>query len=103
MSFAFPRASGPPLVFDQASSTMARGEIMIHEREGKVLPEGAAVDADGIPTTDPTAALAGAQLTFGGPKGSAIALMVELVAAGLTGSPFSFEAAAKSAEGNNGP
>ena len=104
MSFAFPRAAGrPPVCFDQAASTMARGEIMIYEREGKQLPPGVAVDADGNPTTDPTAALAGAQLTYGGPKGTSIALMVELLAAGLTGSPFSFEAAASHPPGYQGP
>jgi LDH2 family malate/lactate/ureidoglycolate dehydrogenase len=93
MSFAFPRPGGTPMVFDQASATMARGEIMLHEREGLPIPLGVAIDADGEPTTDATAALAGAQLPFGGAKGSSLALMVELLAGGLTGSPFAFEAA----------
>ena len=92
MAFAWPRPDGkPPLVFDQASSASARGEIMLHQRDGKPLPEGWAIDADGQPTTDPAAALAGAQLPFGGYKGAAIALMVELLAGALIGGPFSFE------------
>ena len=92
MAFAWPRPGGkPPLVFDQASSASARGEIQLHLRDGKTLPEGWAIDAEGRPTTDPTAALAGAQLTFGGYKGAAIALMVELLAGALIGGPFSFE------------
>ena len=95
MAFAWPRAGRPPLVFDQASSASARGEIQIHLRDGKPLPEGWAVGPDGRPTTDPATALAGAQLPFGGHKGAAIALMVELLAGALIGDVFSFEAHAK--------
>ena len=50
MSFAWPRGEGrPPLVFDQASSASARGEIMIHQRDGEPIPEGWGIDADGNP------------------------------------------------------
>ncbi len=92
MAFAWPRAGCAPLVFDQASSASARGEIQIHLRDGKPLPEGWAIGPDGAPTTDPATALAGAQLPFGGYKGAAIALMVELLAGALVGDVFSFEA-----------
>ncbi len=92
MAFAWPRLNRPPLVFDQASSVSARGEILLHQRDGKTLPEGWAIDAEGRPTTDPEAALAGAQLPFGGHKGAAIALMVELLTGALMGEFFSFEA-----------
>lgn len=92
MAFAWPRAGRPPLVFDQSASASARGEIQLYQRDGKPLPEGWAIDADGQPTTDPTAALAGAQLPFGGYKGAAIALMIELLAGALIGDVFSFEA-----------
>ncbi len=94
MAFGFPRSSGPPLVFDQATSASARGEIQLHKREGKSLPEGWAIDADGQPTTDPEAALAGAQLPFGGYKGSSLSLMVELLAGPLIGELSSRESAA---------
>jgi LDH2 family malate/lactate/ureidoglycolate dehydrogenase len=94
MAFAWPREGRPPLVFDQSSSASARGEIQIHQRDGKPLPAGWAIDAEGHPTTDPAAALAGAQLTFGGHKGAAIALMIELLAGALIGDVFSFEATA---------
>jgi LDH2 family malate/lactate/ureidoglycolate dehydrogenase len=94
LAFAWPRAGHPPLVFDQASSASARGEIQLHWRDGKALPPGWAIDADGQPTTDPAAALAGAQLPFGGYKGAAIALMIELLAGALIGEVFSFEASA---------
>jgi delta1-piperideine-2-carboxylate reductase len=94
MAFAWPRSGRPPLVFDQASSASARGEIQLHQRDAKPLPEGWAIDAEGHPTTDAGAALAGAQLPFGGYKGASIALMVELLAAALIGDRFAFEAAA---------
>ncbi len=93
MAFAWPRKGKPPVVFDQASSTSARGEIQLHLREGKPIPEGWAVGPDGKPTTDPETALAGAQLPFGGHKGAAIALMVELLAGALIDDLFSYEAA----------
>ncbi len=102
MAFGWPRKGRPPLVFDQASSASARGEIMLHKRDGKPIPQGWAIDREGRPTTDPAAALAGAQLPFGGYKGSAVALMVELMASGLARSPFGFEAAAEDT-GDGGP
>jgi len=92
MAFAWPRANQPPLVFDQASAATARGEIQLHLRAGKPIPTGWAINANGEPTTDPEAALAGAQLPFGGHKGAAIALMVELLAGALIGDLFSYEA-----------
>lgn len=86
MSFAWPRPGKPPMVFDQAAAAMARGEIMIAARDGHVLPPGAGVDAAGQPTTDPNAILnGGAQLAFGGYKGAAIALMIELLVGPLIG------------------
>ena len=95
MGFAWPREGRPPMVFDQASSVTARGEIQLHLRDGKPIPEGWAIGPDGKPTTDPKTALEGAQLTFGGHKGAAIALMVELLAGALVGDVFSYEAKAR--------
>ena len=93
MAFGWPRPGKPPMIFDQASSASARGEIQIHLRDGQDIPEGWAIDSEGNPTTDPEAGLAGAQLPFGGHKGAAIAMMVELLAVGLTGCKFGFESA----------
>ena len=92
MAFGWPRAEGGAVNFDQASAAMARGEIMIAAREGHALPPGVGLDKAGNSTTDAAEILQGAQLPFGGYKGSAIAMMVELLAAGLIGQPFSFEA-----------
>jgi len=92
IAFAAPRAGGDPVVFDQAASAMANGDVQIAAREGKLLPAGVGVDAHGNPTTDPQAVLdGGALLPFGGHKGSSIAMMVEIMAAALTGGKFSFE------------
>ncbi len=102
MSFAWPRKDGPPMAFDQASSAMARGEIMIHARDGHQVPDGVGIDAEGNPTNDPNAILKGAQLTFGGYKGAAIALMIDLLAGPLIGEAFSAEAG-RSDNGDGGP
>lgn len=92
MAFGWPRANGSPVIIDQAASVCARGEIRRHLELGLDIPEGWAVGPDGMPTTDPAQALAGAQLPFGGHKGASIALMVELLAGALIGDLFSFEA-----------
>jgi delta1-piperideine-2-carboxylate reductase len=92
MSFAWPRAGRPPMVFDQASAAMARGEIQIARRDGRKLPDGVGIDAEGRPTNDPDEILKGAQLPFGGYKGGSIALMVDLLAGPLIGEVCSFEA-----------
>jgi delta1-piperideine-2-carboxylate reductase len=92
MGFAVPRAGRDPLVFDQASSAMANGDVQIARREGRQLPAGTGIDRDGQPTTDPNAVLeGGALLPFGGHKGSSLAMMMEILGAALAGSDYSFE------------
>jgi delta1-piperideine-2-carboxylate reductase len=71
---------------------LARGEVMIAARDGHRMQPGVGIDADGNPTTDPNEILKGAMLTFGGYKGSAIAVMVKLLAGSLIGEQFSYEA-----------
>ena len=95
ISFAWPRSGLPPLVFDMATAAMAKGEVQIAAREGRQLPLGCGLDENGQPTTDPAKILKGVLLPFGGYKGSAIAIMVELLSAALIGENFSFEAAQK--------
>jgi len=95
MAFAWPRIDQPPFVFDQASSMSARGEIQLHALAGKSIPDGWAIDEYGNPTTQADAALQGAQLPFGGHKGSSIALMIELLAGALIGDLFSYESSEK--------
>lgn len=103
MAFGWPRTDQPPFVFDQASSVSARGEIQLHEIAGKKIPDGWAIDAQGNPTNEPKAALEGAQLPFGGHKGSSIALMIELLAGALIGDLFSFESTQKDTQNIGAP
>ncbi|TDV67709.1 Ldh family oxidoreductase [Pseudomonas sp. LP_7_YM] len=92
IAFAAPRAGGQPIVFDMATSAIAHGDVQIAAREGRTLPPGMGVDRAGQPTRDPAAILdGGALLPFGGYKGSALSMMVELLSAALTGGHFSFE------------
>jgi (2R)-3-sulfolactate dehydrogenase (NADP+) len=88
----FPRANAAPLLIDLSLSQVARGKIMVAARDGKPIPEGWATTADGEPTTDAHAALNGMMLPFGGAKGAVLALMVELLAAALSGAQFGSEA-----------
>lgn len=92
IAFGWPRKANPPFVFDFATSVAARGEIELHRRAGTPLPEGWALDPDGHPTTDPDMALDGAMLPFGAHKGSAIAIMIELMAGAMIGDLTSPEA-----------
>jgi (2R)-3-sulfolactate dehydrogenase (NADP+) len=92
VAFACPRQDGPPLVIDLSMSLVARGKVMVAATKDEPIPEGWALDWDGKPTTDAKAALGGTMLPIGGAKGAALALMVEILAAALTGSQFGFEA-----------
>lgn len=83
LAFGWPRPGGQPFIFDFATSAIARGEISLHERAGKPLPEGWGLDREGQPCTDAAAVLAGAMLPFGGHKGSALSIMIELMAGPL--------------------
>jgi delta1-piperideine-2-carboxylate reductase len=102
MGFAWPRKNEPPLVFDQASAAMARGEIQIAARDGHSVPETAGIGPDGESTTDPNVVLEGAQLGFGGYKGASLAMMVELLAGAMIGEFLSIESAQDDG-GNGGP
>lgn len=102
IAFGWPRSGEKPFVFDFATSAAARGQVELMGRAGKALPEGWAIDASGRPTPDPAEALAGALLPFGGYKGSALSMMVELLAGPLIGEPTSREAAALD-NGDGGP
>jgi (2R)-3-sulfolactate dehydrogenase (NADP+) len=92
IAFAAPRSGSEPLVIDLALSEVARGKIMTAAQKGEPIAQGWAKDADGNPTTDAAAALKGTLTPIGGAKGAALALMVELLAAALTGANLAFQA-----------
>jgi (2R)-3-sulfolactate dehydrogenase (NADP+) len=92
MAFGAPVPDGPPLIIDQSSSATAFVNIRAAAEAGKQIPEGWALDAEGRPTTDPHAAMTGALLAFGGNRGANVALMVEMLAAGINGANWSLDA-----------
>ena len=101
ISFAWPRKNNTPVVYDMATSTMAMGEVQVAARDGHKVPFGTGLNKEGEKTDDPSQiANGGVLLTFGDYKGSAIAMMIELLAAGLVGDLFSFEA--KEEDNNDG-
>jgi len=89
---AFPRTGQDPVVVDLSLSAVARGKLMVAAQKGESIPEGWALDANGQPTTDPKAGLAGMMVPAGGAKGAMLALMIEVLVVGLTGSSFGYEA-----------
>jgi delta1-piperideine-2-carboxylate reductase len=95
ISFAWPRKDKQPICFDMATSSTALGNVQIAAREGKLVDMGIGLDKMGEHTRDPAKIIQGMLLPFGGHKGSAISLMVELLSAGLTGDFFGFESEAQ--------
>lgn len=75
-----------PFVLDMSTGAASRGKILAYARDSRPLPDGWAVDADGAPASDASRAVDGAISPFGGPKGYALGLGLELVVASLTGS-----------------
>jgi LDH2 family malate/lactate/ureidoglycolate dehydrogenase len=83
-----PAGEEPPLIFDASSSVVARGKIIVRAKQGLPIPEGWAIDPQGLPTTNAQAALEGAVLPFGGAKGSGISLIIDILCGVLTGAAF---------------
>lgn len=92
MAFSFSDGEGGVLGWDQASSKLSLGEVKQYALRGEILPPGCGLDKYGNPTTDAAALLdGGTLLPFGDHKGSGIAMMVEVMAAALTGANFGYE------------
>ena len=88
LCIAAPCGNGAHVILDMAMSVAARGKIRAALAEGSAIPEGWAVDAAGLPTTDPAQALAGSLLAVGGYKGSGLSLAVDILSGVLTGAGF---------------
>jgi LDH2 family malate/lactate/ureidoglycolate dehydrogenase len=88
VAVGIPAGREAPLIFDASTSVVARGKIIVAARTGKPIPEGWAIDPEGYPTTDANLALAGAVLPFGGPKGSALSFIIDILCGVLTGAAF---------------
>jgi LDH2 family malate/lactate/ureidoglycolate dehydrogenase len=78
-------ASPEPFVLDMATGAVSMGKILAHRNRGVPLAPGWALDASGNPTVDPTAAALGSIAPFGGPKGYALGLAIEVLVASITG------------------
>jgi (2R)-3-sulfolactate dehydrogenase (NADP+) len=85
IALAAPRPDGPAIVCDLATAQVSRGHIMRAAQEGRPIPRGWAKDAAGNPTDDAKAALVGTLMPLGGPKGFALALLVEILTGALLG------------------
>lgn len=92
IAFGAPQPNGEPIIIDMALSNVARGKILDAQNKGETIPEGWALDKEGNPTTEPEKALAGSMIAIGEAKGYGLILMVEILAAALTGSTASFKA-----------
>lgn len=102
----FPRRGADPLMIDLSLSEVARGKLMVAAKEGRPIPEGWALDAQGRPTTDPQAGMHGSMLPIGAvssSKGAMLALVVELLVTTLVGAQFGFEASSFFVDEGNRP
>ena len=87
-AIGIPIKGGEPLLIDMATSVVARGKIILAEQQGESIPKYWAVDPNGYPTTDPAQALLGAVLPFGGPKGAALSLAIDILCGVLSGAAY---------------
>jgi len=102
----FPRRGADALMIDLSLSEVARGKVMVAAKKGEPIPLGWALDAQGRPTTDAQAALAGSMLPLGAvssPKGAMLALVVELLVTALIGAQYGFEASSFFVDEGNRP
>ena len=83
-----PGGKEKPFILDMAPSIAARGKVYKALRRGENIPIDWALDAEGKPTDDPGKALKGVMLPMGGPKGSALAIMMDVFSGVLSGSAF---------------
>lgn len=89
LSYAVPVAGDRPnIVFDMATSTVARGKIILAQKKGEPIPVGWALDAAGAPTEDAAAGVQGTMLPLGGAKGSGLALLVDILSGVLSGANY---------------
>jgi LDH2 family malate/lactate/ureidoglycolate dehydrogenase len=85
---AIPAGDEPPVVLDAAFAAAARGKVVLAHQAGRPLPEGWALDRDGVPTTDPATALSGLLQPIGGIKGSGLSVVFGLLASAFAGAAF---------------
>ena len=92
IAYAVPVGNGVPIVVDQSMSAVTKTAMIVRKNRGEPIAPGWAQDRDGNPTTDAAAGLEGSLLPAGGQKGANMALLIEILAAALTGSNLSIQA-----------
>lgn len=88
LSYGIPAGEEEDIIFDMASSVVARGKIINAQKNGQTIPVGWAISREGNPTTDPTEALEGLVLPVGGHKGYGIAMLVDILSGLFTGAQY---------------
>jgi LDH2 family malate/lactate/ureidoglycolate dehydrogenase len=89
LAVAVPSGREPPFLLDMAMSVLARGHVYMAAQSGDTIPPGLALDAGGRPTTDPRALIeGGTMLPFGGMKGAALSMLMDILGGVLTGAAF---------------
>jgi LDH2 family malate/lactate/ureidoglycolate dehydrogenase len=91
IAVALPGGEERPVVLDVAFGATAHGKIRVYEQKGHPLPEGWALDSDGVPTTDPAAALLGLILPIGAFKGVGLAMIAGMLSSLLSGAAYGLE------------
>jgi len=91
LAIAVPAGDEIPIVFDGALSGSAHGKIRVYEQKGLTLPEGWALDREGRPTTDPSAAIDGLLQPIGGFKGAGLAMIMGILSSMLSGASYGTE------------
>jgi LDH2 family malate/lactate/ureidoglycolate dehydrogenase len=89
IAVAAPAGQETPFDLDMSPAVAARGKIRRAVRRGQPIPLGYALDAEGRQTTDPNAALDGGSVQpIGGPKGSALAMLMDVMSGVISGAAF---------------
>lgn len=88
IAFGFPTGREVPFILDMATSLVARGKIIVAAKRGESIPTGWAVDKEGKPTNDAEAALEGAVLPLGGPKGFGLSMAIDILSGIMTGAGY---------------
>ncbi len=91
LAFAIPRINHPPILLDMSTSVVAHGKVRNAFEEGRPIPLGWFVDANGEPTTDPSCWREGAVVPMGGHKGYGLSLVIEILTAVITGGALTYE------------
>ena len=91
LAVAIPAGEEHPISYDAAFSGTAHGKIRVYEQKGLSLPKGWALDSDGVPTTDPAAAISGLLLPIGGFKGASMAMIMGILSSMLSGAAYGTE------------